>query len=398
MITEIMDQSRLDVANKTRSNIFNWRGQFTPQFVDYILECFVSRTSCVLDPFCGSGTVLLEAAARGLPAIGCEINPAAYAMSKFVALANAQEFERTQAMAVVEEAIRAVSGHFNDLPLFGPQSEYRDKYKNLLDFAADLFSSLADKRELLLALITLIRAESCTRGDLLPTIHKAVRSVRSDLLSLPVAHSPVRVELCDAREACRQLSDEVDLILTSPPYINVFNYHQNYRAILEVLGFDLLKVAESEIGSNRKNRSNRYRTVAQYCLDMEQAMISFARCLKTSGTIVLVVGHQSQVRGVPFSNSQILRDIAESLDCLNAEGERNRTFLNRFGEKIREDILVFRKRKGDPNEGHGRIIAEKHLKRGLTMAEGPQKDEIQAALSDLPTIRSSPMLTRKGII
>ncbi len=28
-----LDRQKLDVVNKTRSNIFGWRGQFTPEFV-----------------------------------------------------------------------------------------------------------------------------------------------------------------------------------------------------------------------------------------------------------------------------------------------------------------------------------------------------------------------------
>ena len=28
-----LDRQKLDVTNKTRSNIFGWRGQFTPEFV-----------------------------------------------------------------------------------------------------------------------------------------------------------------------------------------------------------------------------------------------------------------------------------------------------------------------------------------------------------------------------
>jgi len=28
-----LDRQKLDVVNKTRSNIFGWRGQFTPEFI-----------------------------------------------------------------------------------------------------------------------------------------------------------------------------------------------------------------------------------------------------------------------------------------------------------------------------------------------------------------------------
>ena len=33
-----LDRQKLDVADKTRSNIFGWREQFTPEFVDYLLD------------------------------------------------------------------------------------------------------------------------------------------------------------------------------------------------------------------------------------------------------------------------------------------------------------------------------------------------------------------------
>jgi hypothetical protein len=319
-------------------------------------------------------------------------------MAKFISLSNIPIEERILAMTRLDRAILSLAPAFNDLPLFAEVADYRLKYKNLLAFAADLFAGLENKRELLLAVVTLIRAETSGRGDLLPTIYKAAKSVRRDLESLPLSDAPVKAELCDARDVHRFARGEVDLIITSPPYINVFNYHQNYRALLEVLGFDLLKVAQSEIGSNRKNRSNRYRTVAQYCLDMEQALTSFALSLKKGGKLVLVVGHQSLVRGVPFSNSQILRDVAESIGTFISEGERHRTFLNRFGESIREDILVLRHSGLLPKTGNARQIAGIHLERAMEIAEGDQRDEIIEALSDLPAIQSSPMLTRKGVL
>ena len=72
-----LDRQKLDVTNKTRSNIFGWRGQFTPEFVAYLLDEANEGTGLVVDPFCGSGTVLQECAARNRAAHGFEINPAA---------------------------------------------------------------------------------------------------------------------------------------------------------------------------------------------------------------------------------------------------------------------------------------------------------------------------------
>src|SRR5437870_185467 len=81
-----LEQSKLDVSNKTRVNLFNWRGQFTPELIEYLLDCYAHPDAIVADPFAGSGTVLLECARRQLDAHGFEINPAAYTMSKFYGL------------------------------------------------------------------------------------------------------------------------------------------------------------------------------------------------------------------------------------------------------------------------------------------------------------------------
>jgi hypothetical protein len=398
MNIQTLDQAKLDVVGKRRSNIFNWRGQFTPQLIEYLLDIFAAPSQYVLDPFCGSGTVLLEAAIKNLPAGGCEINPAAYAMAKFIALSNIPLSARRDAFERVQCAVSRLSRTYHDIPLFETHDEFRQQYKNLLEFAGDIFAAVESKRELLLALVVLMRAESCGRGDLIPAICKACATVKEDLLSLPCSETPIEVELCDARLTHRKFRATGELIVTSPPYINVFNYHQNCRAILEVLGFDMLKVAESEIGSNRKNRANRFRTVAQYTLDMEQCLASFSLSLKKHGVLILVIGHQSNVRGIPFSNSSILRDIAVYLGCFEAEGEFHRVFTNRFGKPIREDIILLRNKGNRPSVGSAYKIAETHLAQALTIATGDTHDDILNAISELPAITPSPLFNKKGII
>jgi tRNA G10 N-methylase Trm11 len=76
----LLEQEKLDVLSKKRSNIFNWRGRFTPEFAEYILKTFTNQGDHVLDPFFGSGTVLKEAAKLNLDATGLEINPSAYSI------------------------------------------------------------------------------------------------------------------------------------------------------------------------------------------------------------------------------------------------------------------------------------------------------------------------------
>ena len=48
-----------------------------PEVAKFLIESYSSTGSVVLDPFCGSGTILLEAAMQGRIAFGTDINPLA---------------------------------------------------------------------------------------------------------------------------------------------------------------------------------------------------------------------------------------------------------------------------------------------------------------------------------
>ncbi len=102
----------------------------------------------------------------------------------------------------------------------------------------------------------------------------------------------------------------VDLVVTSPPYVNVFNYHQNNRPAMELLGWNILTVAKSEFGSNRKNRGNRFLTLVQYCVDVLETLLELKRVLKYEGRVVIIVGRESNIRGVSFQNGSIVATLA----------------------------------------------------------------------------------------
>lgn len=155
-------------------------------------------------------------------------------------------------------------------------------------------------------------------------------------------YSTVSIKAClgDARNIAKISNQKIDLIVSSPPYINVFNYHQNYRGIIECFDYDILNVANSEIGSNRKHRSNRYKTVVQYAIDMGHMMYNASKALRIGGRMVLVVGHESNVRKTPFFNSEIISELANKIEGLRIEDRNQRHFLNRYGEDIKEDIIT----------------------------------------------------------
>ena len=96
-------KEKLDIVEKTRSNLFTWRGQFSPQLIEVILNEYCLPDSVILDPFAGSGTVLLEAGILQLEAYGFDINPAAWILSTIYEFIN--NSRKKQSINLLREVI-----------------------------------------------------------------------------------------------------------------------------------------------------------------------------------------------------------------------------------------------------------------------------------------------------
>ncbi|HLY32057.1 MAG TPA: hypothetical protein VKQ36_13585 [Ktedonobacterales bacterium] len=184
---------------------------------------------------------------------------------------------------------------------------------------------------------------------------RAFQQQKALIETLPFSSLPCVALHHDARDLPLE-SGALDLIVTSPPYINVFNYHQNYRAAMEYMGWDMLRIAKSEFGSNRKNRGNRFLTVVQYMLDMLQSLREMRRVLRPSGRLIIVVGRTSSIRGISFQNGRIVGTLALGAAGMRLERRQERVFKTKFGETIYEDILIF-----TPDERHSTLRDESNM-------------------------------------
>ncbi len=391
----VLSQEKLDVAKKNRSNLFNWRGQFTPQLVEYLLTNFSKPGDVVADPFAGSGTVLLESIGKDVSCYGFEINPAAYAMSRFYSISNLEQATRKEMLGHFEDKVLKLVRPLGLLPVFREGDNFRDQYLNLIKLTGDLLASLETKTERVLALNMLFICEGHKNYNLESSVFTSLSHIKKFALLLPFTPQPISAHLGDARTVHLRCNARPNLIITSPPYINVFNYHQNHRAILEAAGWNMLAVARSEFGANRKHRGNRFKTVVQYCLDMEQALCSFWQCLQDNGLVIIIIGRESNVRGAPFYNGKIAKGILESMGGFESVSDYERTFTNKFGEKIKEDIIIYQKKACPPNASVGKEVAVKHLKVALKSASQSAKGDINDAISEADSITQSPLFALK---
>ncbi len=379
---------KLNVIQKTRSNPFSWRGQFTP----------ASYSSLIADPFSGSGTVLLESSERQLDVIGCEVNPAAYAMSKFFEIGVTTIAHKNSLCEELHATISKLHLEVNK-PIYQKEKSfnYREAYENLIDFSKQAIQAHNGKHQLILILNILFKMESYKKLTVEQAWHKAYSEVNSFLCSLAESDSSVSALLSDARNLHKHIDRKVDLIITSPPYINVFNYHQNHRIIMELLDFDILSVAHSEFGSNRKNRGNRFLTVIQYCIDMAQALLSMRRSLSNDGKVILIIGRESNVKKTPFYNGRIIQDLCHKTNLFSITDTSERFFRNKFGATIYEDILTLEPREiSDETDQHARIVAMSHLQDAINRVHPESQLDLEKAIDMVDNISPSPEYNYRG--
>ena len=389
----VLEQNRLDVIHKQRSNFFNWKGQFTPEFIEYLLDCYANENSIIADPFSGSGTVLSEAIRKNLSCIGFEVNPSAFFMSKFYEYAMYSEDERHK----LYNEFRAGIGHYvmsisDSLKVYVDSTGYRVSYANLINFATYVAKNL-DEKLIPFMINVLFLCEKDKKLSLKDSLVKNIIYIRDLFFALPYSKKGIKANLGDARSLGLKYKNLVDLVITSPPYINVFNYHQNYRGIVECFGYDILKVASSEIGSNRKHRSNRFKTVVQYAIDMGHTLFNTSMALKQDGRMIFVVGRESMVRKTPFYNSRIIENIVEAIPSLQIESINERQFGNRYGECIKEDIITIVKHGEDAEIDLAVFeqIGMNHIKNALSYADSDLKGDLLAILNKKEIIVESPI-------
>lgn len=371
--TKPISKALLNIEEKSRSNLFAWRGQFSPQLIECLLDAYCLPTSTVLDPFAGSGTVLCEAAAMLLPAFGFEINPSAWSFAKIYEFANMEPAARE---AVIAQLRARVEQEF-PMALFGDDALDQEAVEERVIRIGDSINDVA--KVLFNALIVLLDIfhNQITNGFVQSKFNALADMVRK----LPHSAHPIKADLQDARSLPLD-NQSIDFALTSPPYINVFNYHQNYRRSVEVLGWDLLRVARSEIGSNRANRGNRFYTVIQYCIDMATALQELARVLKPGTRAVIVVGYESMVLGAPFYNADIVEQLAVHSGAFELALRQKRMFTNRFGDAIREDILNLRRGVYSSDSEMPVLVGRSVARGALAAAAGAISDGNRRLLDD----------------
>ncbi|EMY71642.1 DNA methyltransferase [Leptospira vanthielii] len=328
-VSNEIESSVLDIELKSRSNLLPWKGQFSPQLVETFIDTFCSSGGAnIFDPFMGSGTVIIESVRKKNHVFGTELNPAAFYLSQIYSLVKTKD--KKSLIANINDILNPI--------LVGDLFTVNIDENNLAEILADITKKNREDNLKIILQALYILLDIDKNALSVQKVRKTWLRLSEIILNLPFENIVIDLKNADAR-ASQLKSNTIDLVITSPPYINVFNYHQQYRGSIENLNWNLLEVAKSEIGSNRKNRGNRFLTVIQYVFDMFDVFIEIKRVLKDSGKVIFVVGRESNVMKTRFFNTEIIISIAV-LAGFDKIRRMERNYVNRFGQKIKEDIII----------------------------------------------------------
>jgi DNA modification methylase len=387
-----ISQNILDINDKKRSNSLPWKGQFSPQLIESLIQEYATSNGFIFDPFLGSGTVLLEAGRYGVSACGTDINPGAFILSNLYKFINISENQRNIYVKKFLSQLDFNIFNIMNLPIF--QDQEWNTYFNIQEKLKELLDKNSEEEYVIFlyqALIVLLDFNRKTIDS--QKIFEVARIITNFILDLPYSQKSITVYNTDARK--NPLPDSiVDLIITSPPYINVFNYHQQYRISAEFLGWKILELAKSEFGSNRKHRSNRFLTVIQYCLDISATLQELLRICKYGSRLILIVGRESNICKIPFYNGELVAELAYQVFNMPIYLRQERKFMNRYGKIIKEDILHFKKdnrSRCNFNSHNAKNVAIQALELSLKSANESLKQLINEAIANSEKIQSSPI-------
>ena len=302
------------IRTKHVHRLHPYLGKFVPQLVEIFLRKFQPIAVC--DPFAGSGTTLVEAATLGINAIGCDISE----FNCLITRVKTGTYDLDLLEAEVNEILnRALSTHQARLAeKAGPYhpSDYLESWfapaalESLLAYQA-LVSDYTHSDVLRLILSRAARsARRTTHFDLdfpkKPQIepyrcYKHGRTCRptedaarflkrysKDTLKRIREFSEIRkgVALSVINGDSTQVDfPRHDLVVTSPPYVGLIDYHEQHRYAYELLGLEWR--ADEEIGSASNGSSRRAR--AEYIEGITVSFLNVKRSLVPGGRMVVIV-------------------------------------------------------------------------------------------------------------
>lgn len=357
-----------DITQEHLHTLHSYPAKFIPQIPRKAIETWTIKGELVYDPFCGCGTTLLESSLLRRPSIGTDNNSVAILISR----AKTANYY-TSDIDALRDFISEVDQF---LPNMKPQKELIPNNKNFLYwFSEEVLDRLSALKSLILAkhepVLTMLLAvfssiivrvsyqDSDTRyvkikrmvkaRDVDTTFRKTLSAIIERIPEVIIPdRSLVTVYQADARKVPFIESGSVSLIVTSPPYLNAYDYHKYHRQRIHWIDGSMEFARDIEIGSHDKfTKPNA--TPDQYFIDMDACFSEWARVLRKGGRCMVVIGDaivnkQPVYVADTFVNLMDKWGISIEKRCIRELLSTKRSFNVSNSRITHEHVLLFKKR------------------------------------------------------
>ena len=329
-----------DAGNLTHS-YHPYAAKFNPSVPAEILARYAKPGYKVLDPFSGSGTTLVEALRCGCSAVGVDIHPLAVLVSRVKTTqlrrtacdeaAGVSVWAKKVADQIAVDGVgsAAVNKWPKNIPDFDNKDHWfsRESQTDLGLIRAKILSikkgALQDFLWLAFSMIILksSRQDSETRyaavnrsyvpGWALNAFSRKIQNMlvgMADFSETIKGKGTARVYNEDIREKGQWFAQgPFDLVVTSPPYANSYDYYLYHKHRMNWLGLDFRLAKDREIGS-RMEFSSQKAPIEKFFADMGKAFANISAALTPKAKCIVVQG-DSRVAGVMYSGAETIKTV-----------------------------------------------------------------------------------------
>ena len=334
----------VDTLKMPRHRWYYYKEGFSPNLVEKAIEFSgITKKDIILDPFNGSGTTTLTSALNGYKSIGIEVNPFTSFLSKAkVNNVDVTEFDK-RVQLIIKAADEGKSSPLKGFSTFS-QTENIDKWlfndSVLNSFtggwaASEKIISTDLKQTIQLALIVsamrncnATRDGKCLRyrnswqnneynkNTFLLSLQTNLSLMIEDIEHFPVSEQPIILS-GDARKTLSNTDiKKFKLCITSPPYLNTFDYTDIYRP-------------ELFLGQFVKNREELYdlrlRTIRSHIQAKwdTPSVADFGELYKNSMQHILQHKEELMHKRIPLMIQAYFEDMLNVLKQLRSKAEKN---------------------------------------------------------------------------
>ena len=297
-----------------------------------LLSSFASPGKTLLDPFCGSGTVLVEARLLGVRAVGTDVNPLALRLARL----KGRGVPEVEQRALVDAA-RWVEQHVERRRVGGARVTHKYEQEDVdlfephvlleLDSIRDGIDGVeprALREDLELVLSAILTKVSRRLGDtgryleprrlapgyvarfLVAKAEELARALEDFRRRLPPNAPPIDVHSDDARVLGTIGEATVDLVLTSPPYAATYDYLDHHDMRLRWLRMRSDRFDTLELGARRTYAALHVKAAQERWNDeLGRTLVGIARARRTQAMCIIVIA-DSAVHGFALRADEIV--------------------------------------------------------------------------------------------